>query len=390
MGEEINKRNFSMRTFLIHTDSIGGHQLEYIHHLYMGALLRPEDDFVFVLPQRFEKDSIRLNWPKSSNVKLIVLQANEEAPHNCNLLKKGWKNSKVLAKYAKQYKVSDIVTISLITYLPFLPLFIRNVRVRGIIYRIYLYEWKDETLCMKIQDAMKYLIMSRFKVFFRVYMCNDSASAQCLNRIFKTDKYRFMPDPVASLQNYKGKDIREELGISSSKIVLLHPGGMDSYKNTLGILRSLLLLDKTCSDKFSVILAGRVVPGIRKEFDELYKKVSQKIQIIFLEGYLPFEKLADLFVTCDYVLVPYTVKSQSSGIVGHAAYYGKPVVAVQGGVIGKMVRRWHLGKLLYKSSKESIYQFLSGVIDKPSFSTAGNSYLESHSVEMFCHVLMSE
>lgn len=378
-----------MRTFLIHTDMIGGHQIEYVHHLYMGAVSCPEDAFFFVMPKRFEMDSSRFIWPKLKNVKIVILKEGEEAPYNCGLLKKGLINSRVIRFYSKAFHATDVISISIMTYLPFLPLFInRNVRFSGIIYRTYLYEWKEESIKMKVQDALKYWIMSHFRVFHRVYMCNDSASANYINRLFKTEKYKYLPDPVASPINYDGHDIREELGIPSTNVVLLHPGGMDTYKNTLGILRSLLMLKSDKTEKLTVILAGRVVPSIRKEFEQLYKLAEEKMQIIFQEGYLPFERLADLFVSSDYVLVPYSVKSQSSGIVGHAAFYGKPVVAVQGGIIGKMVRKWHLGHLLYRSSDVSIYQFLSSIDNKPLYSTRGNTYLDSHSVEMFYRTIL--
>ena len=36
-----------MSTFLIHTQTIGGHQLEYLHHLYMGALKRDSDSLLY-------------------------------------------------------------------------------------------------------------------------------------------------------------------------------------------------------------------------------------------------------------------------------------------------------------------------------------------------------
>lgn len=380
-----------MKTFLIHTDEIGGHQLEYIHHLYEGALSMPLDTFYFILPKRFEIDSSRFEWPHSDNIRIIILKKGEEAPRNCNLLKKGWLNSKVIGRYAKEFKVTDVITISIMAYLPFLPLFLnKNVRFSGIVYRIYLYEWKDESISMKIQDAVKYWIMSRCKVFHRIFMCNDSASAYCLNRIFKTDKFRFMPDPVASLRDYEGNNVREKLGIADDKVVLLHPGGMNPYKNTIGILRALDMLEKDCCNKLAVIFAGQVTKEIKADFDILYNKVGQKIQLLLFNGYLPFEYLADLFVSCDYVLVPYNVKSQSSGIVGHAAYYGKPVIAMGGGVIGKMVRKWHLGSLLYRSSDVSLYQYLCSLKYLEKYDTVGNHYLEEHSIEMFNKTLLGE
>lgn len=377
-----------MKTYVIHSQTIGGHQLEYLHHLYLGALNRTNDRFVFVVPKRFEVDSKRFQWQPSSNVTIEVMRGNEEPPSNYGLLRKGWRNSVTIRKYCKKYDATDVITISIMEYLPFLPLLVRNVRFSGIVYRIYLYEWNEESYSMRLQDALKYWIMSKFKVFYHVYMCNDTSSAQCLNRIFKSEKFKMLPDPVASLQGYQGRNLRKELGIDQGKSILLHPGGMNSYKNTIGILKALNMLDDRSCNSISVIFAGQVSNDIKAEFGKLYLEASKKIQLFLYQGYLPFEKLADLFVTCDYVLVPYNVKSQSSGIVGHAAYYGKPVIAMEGGVIGKMVKKWRLGILLYRSSEASLYQYLCSLKNRSYHSTKGNGYLDSHSIEMFNNTLL--
>jgi len=379
-----------MKTYIIHSQTVGGHQLEYLHHLYLGAIKRYYDEFIFVVPKRFVEDSKRMDWPVANNIKIDIMEENEEPPSNCGLLKKGWINSKTICKYCKKYSATDVITISIMEYLPFLPFLVRNVRFSGIVYRIYLYEWSSESRTKRLLDALKYQLMSSFKVFHKVHLCNDSASAACLNRIFTTNKYRMMPDPVSSLQNYKGKNLRDELGISHSKKILLHPGGMSEYKNTIGILKALEMLDQDTRDSIVVIFAGQVVKSIRDEFNILYNRNKTRVQMFLFEGFLPFETLADLFTTCDYVLVPYNVKSQSSGIVGHAAFYGKPVVAMNGGVIGKMVKKWHLGELLYRSSEVSLYQFLCSLKNAKIYDTNGNTYLESHTVEMFNKALLDD
>ena len=103
---------------------------------------------------------------------------------------------------------------------------------------------------------------------------------------------------------------------------------------------------------------------------------------------MPFEKMADLFVTCDYVLIPYLAKGQSSGIVGHAVYYGKPVVVAGEGVIGKIVRKWKLGHLLRDSSEDSICWILRYLMNNtPAYNMKRRDYLTGHSIEKFNHAI---
>ncbi|SEM55696.1 Glycosyltransferase involved in cell wall bisynthesis [Prevotella sp. ne3005] len=378
-----------MKTYLIHSQTIGGHQLEYLHHLYLGALERPSDRFFFAVPSRFTIDSAKLEWPEAEHIQILVMNPEDEVPSDCGLLSKGWRNSKTIRKYVRQYHVTDVVVITLMEYLPFLPLFLhRRVRVCGIIYRIYLYEWQHESRLMRWQDAFKYFLLSRFRVFHRVLMCNDSVSAHYLNRLFHTTKFRYMPDPVGALQGYAGRSIREELGISQSDKVFLHPGSMNCYKNTLGILRALYSMDRSDLQNMVFIFAGQVKKDIKEDFEFLYKKVNTKVHLVLLEGYLPFEKMADLFETCDYVLIPYLAKGQSSGIVGHAVYYGKPVIVVGKGVIGKIVRKWRLGHLLRDSSEGSICWILRYLMNNtPEYSMKREDYLTGHSIEKFNHAI---
>lgn len=378
-----------MRTFLVHTHSIGGHQLEYLHHIFMEALRRTNERFIFLIPIRFNEDSNRMIWPKASHIELVVMQPEDEVPLGWGILRKGWRNSRTIRKYASKYEATDVIVVSLMEYLPFLSFSLdRRIRVRGIVYRIYLYEWKTESFLKKCLDVLKYLLISHHRVYDRVMICNDTASAQYLNRLFDTEKFRYMPDPVGALPDYTGKDLRKELGISTSDTFFLHPGSMNAYKNTLSILKALCELDENSSVKPVVVFAGQVREGIQEEFGRLYREAEKHARLFHIKGYLSFETLADLFHSCDYVLIPYKIKSQSSGIVGHAAYYGKPVVAVKGGVVGKLVRKWRLGYLLEDSSAASICCFISESLRKSPESTKGNSYYTSHSIKGFCSSIL--
>lgn len=304
----------------------------------------------------------------------------KEIPNNKGIFLRSYINARTIGKYTRKYRITDIMLMSLIEYIPFLPLFVSNkVRVSGIIYRIYLYDWKKESILKRVMDVTKYLIISNCKVFHRAFILNDITASSHLCRLYQTNKFCYLPDPVASLGSYQGKNIREKLGITSDKIVLLHPGGMLPYKGTLNILKAIDQMQPDECKRFVLITAGQSTP-IQPEFNKLVDKIKNKIQIIHIEGFIPFEQLADIFSTCDFVIIPYLTKSQSSGIVGHAAYYEKPVIVARGGVIGKMVRKWKLGILLDEPSTHCIQEFLSKDIVTYQ---CKNTYCIDHSVEIF-------
>lgn len=305
-----------------------------------------------------------------------------------NVIVSSYYRCKGLGWAVKMTKPDRVIVLDMIEYVPFLPLFVpSSVKVSGIIYRIYLYEWESESFFMKVQDWLKYKIFSRFKVYDRVYMLNDSNAAITLNDKYGTSKFRYLADPVAVIRNPEHLSIRQKYNISKDKVILLHPGGLLPYKGTIEILRALSLLNNKNANKIVVVFAGRVTESIKEEFFLLYRKVEKKVQVVLDEGFLPFEKLGGYFAECDWVLMPYKIKSQSSGVIGHAAYFKKPVIAIKGGLIGNIVKKYNLGILVNDASPSSLVKALEGL---PYFDNSKNKYVEEHTVEGFCEKILNE
>lgn len=375
-----------MNTVLIHCPYIGGHQLEYAHHLYIGAMENKEKKYIFIMPQRFNVDSTKKEWPESSNISFHILSEEEEDTMSASMLKQAYYRSKNLSKYIRMYNATEVILIELILYHPFLPLFVSsNVRVSGILYRIYLYDWKFEYFFKKVLDVFKFFIFSKCKVFDRVFILNDEISSKLLNRIYKSNKFQYLSDPVASVHVQSPIDIRSQYRIPIGNKIILHAGGMGWYKGTIEILKAIDALSEEHLRHYTFIFAGQVSDDIKVEFDYLYRKIKDRVQIIFIEGFLPFELLGNLFIACDRVLIPYSVRSQSSGIVGHAAFYQKAVIAVEGGIIGKLVRKFKLGILIPQSDYQSIMKVLELY---PNHHFDNNEYVRSHTVEKFYETIL--
>ena len=370
-----------MSTFLVYCNFIGGHQLEYVHHLYVGASKHAENNYIFSVPSDFEKVCNKLEWPEAGNISIKIIEDNDIPSKTGGLLRRVYTNCKALRKYVKRFNATHVILISLIEYIPFLPLFLySSVKVRGILYRIYLYEWRKEGKIKKALDVIKFKILSKCRVFDSVFILNDNKAASLLNKLYSTNKFIYLTDPIVVVDSYKPHNIRTELGIESGKRIFLHPGGMLRRKGTLEILNALISLDENACQKIAVVFAGRVTNEIEKEFRTLYERAKNRVQLVLMEGYLPFERLADLFETSDYVLIPYTDNSKSSGIIGHAAYYHRPVIVAQGGIIGKIVKKWELGYLLNKADSKSIKEFIK---ELPCDYNFNEEYVKTHSIEAF-------
>lgn len=377
-----------MKRVLIHETDIKGHRLEYIHHLYNKAREYTKTEFIFAVPEDFNQVKNKLEWKESSNISFHISESLESKD---NLIIDSFIKSKQLRFIIKQYKIDTVFTISLIQYLPMLPFLISNkIKVSGIIYMIYLYNWKESSAFRKMQDAMKYYILSKMKVFKNVFMLNDAASARYLNCKFKTDKFKFLPDPFVPIPSEDIKDLREELNIEENKTVFLHFGGLTRVKGTIDILDAIELLNQNELNDKCFIFAGRVYDDIKDEFYRKLEILRDKVQIIVYDEFCDYSFLGSLCMTTDFILIPYKRTSNSSGLIGYAAQFGKPVIAPQEKFLGKLVRKYNLGITIADTKPETIAQEIKKVYENKRDKLFSSKYIEENNVSSFTKVIFKD
>ena len=117
---------------------------------------------------------------------------------------------------------------------------------------------------------------------------------------------------------------------------------------------------------------------------EQYRK---DIQIIVIEGFLEYDTIGSLCMSCDVILTPYKRINTSSGAIGYAAQFKKPVIATGGGLLGKLVNKYHLGVLISDVSGESI---ADGIRRFESWHYRNNSYLEKNNITNFQNKIIED
>lgn len=342
----------SQKKILIPISHLGGHSLEYIHHLYMAAKAREDCFFIFSLPDSFKSKSGLLEWPKCNNIKMLFF-SETAVPHG--KFSRSVFLSKLLSKIAKKNNVSDIFLIYLMEYLPFLPFLIgRQFRISGIIYNIYLYRWKKSSFVIKIQDILKYVLFSKISIFKRIFILNDKASARYLNKLYHSSCFQSLPDPYIPFQGGIIPNLKQKLGIKDEKTILLHFGVLCDEKGSLIILDAIECMDAIELKNYTFIFAGRLRQNIKDLFKKRLSSLCNKCEIVFLEGFQSYEMLASLCSICDVILTPYKRSGQSSGCIGYAAQFKKPVIASPNGLLGKLVRRYKLGLIVDELNGNSL------------------------------------
>ena len=377
-----------MKKIMIFDNSINGHHLEYLHHIHEFACQEKNgNQYIFAVPKDFEQSKDKFVWSQSDNVNIVFINKKDEnLCSKANYFLKSWNYAKILKKYATQYNVNEIFLITLIYPFPFLPLFFKSdIKVSGIIYRIYLYEWKTSSFLKKIKDALETYVMAKAKCTESIFILNDNSAACYFNKLFKVNKFKFLTDPINPAST-KPQNIRTKLQISESNEFYLHFGAMYERKGTLTILEAIEKLpDKELKNK-CFIFAGKIGDDIKERFYKKKKTLDKKVKILVYDEFCPYDFLNNLCFSCNYIIIPYKNISCSSGVVGYAAQLRKTLIAPKDGILGKLVRRYNLGitsNILDPNELAKVIQ------SKKTYVSNSDRYIQASSVMHFCNKIFS-
>ena len=374
---------------IIFNRTIGGHHLEYIHHIYMAAISHRNDTFYFVLPKHYDSVKDNWDWPYSPNIHIELFGKEDDkyvSESIWQILHNSWTNSKLVRYYVKKYRADVVYCNSIIGLVPFAPLFLsRKVRLMGVIYRIYLYDSQEKSRVSLLSDKIKYVIMSKAKVFQTIFILNDHAGAGRLNEIYHTQKFVSLPDPYVPIPTEQLTDFRKEYGIPADKKLLVQFGTLCKNKSTVEILEAVKLLGKEEKKLFAFAFAGKVYDEIKERFYELVKELQVEVQIIVIDQYCTYETFASMCTACDAILTPYRRTAQSSGLIGYASQFHKPVIAPNRGLLGSLVESFGLGELIKDNTPKCLVEAFRKVA-RGEVIIPDSSYCEMNSVEEFQRV----
>ena len=333
-----------MRT-LIFDSSVSGHHLEYLHHYYMEAIGHTDEEYVIMVPNDFIKVKKEYEWPYSSNISFVYIpEEDEKLLKETNFYKLGWNTSKILQRAVRKIKPDRVLLTMLMQFIPFIIFLLpRNVRVRGIMYKIYLYEEHRMGKLRLAAERLRFWLAARSSKIEKIFVLNDEDSTRTFNSLYSTSKFRCLPDPVPSVDFSKVKSVRENIGISSDERMLLHFGGLDGRKGTLDILNSIISSKEGELDNICFVFAGRINKNTRDKFYELLNVAKTKAKILVFDKFCSYDFLCNLCYSCDVILMPYHLTNLSSGVLGYAALFHKPVIGPDNGLIGKLINKYHLG-----------------------------------------------
>ncbi len=386
-----------MKNILIFDIEITGHHSEYIGHLVKYiAKNRLSNKYIFIVHYNFHKNfpGIIAMAKTSDNINFVHVSQNEFIKvMSGKLFQRSFGFYNLMKHYAVRHSVKQVILLSFNIF-QFALIFKRpKLLIRGILFRPFLKMDNNSTISQlkhtrKILQTRLFLLNKSISI---IYILNDIYTANFLNKRFKVDNFKMLPDPVPDIVADPKFSIFKVHNIEPKRKVFLHFGSLSIRKGTNEILYALEKLDNKTMSKIAILFIGKADAAINDLINLKMNLIhSQKplTKIVYRNEFIPDNQMKSYFEQVDFVLLPNKFVEASSGVLGHALASGKPVIAVNKGLLGNLVSKYKGGYLIKDGSAREIANAISSCIKERQTYKVNNKYIEEHSVNNFAKVIL--
>lgn len=362
---------------LVYDSQATGHHREYVAHLVRYWLEHePAGRTLAIAGHPLLIDEMRETFPECSNrIDLFPIPA-QRIKHleKQSLWKRSLSEWHLLKKYARRYEADHCVlmhfnlflvgvgllgsgstfSISGILFFPYVRID-PPTGIRWISFLHHLRRWRKRLLLS--------WAMWRSRVE-KIFVLNDASAARQLNRVVdpKAERFEELPDPVPPLpQGAASKSLWERYDIASHRRLLLLFGTLSGRKGVLKALEAAAQLGEESAQATALLLLGRIKEEDRTGIETalVRAQANTSIQLRVDDRFVTPAEMASAFRECDAVLAPYQRTEGSSGVLGHAARAGKPVIGPESGLVGELIRTYELGTTVDATCPEAIREAFS-------------------------------
>lgn len=171
----------------------------------------------------------------------------------------------------------------------------------------------------------------------------DHASADRAVALFGKEACGYGVDPVEILPR-DGAMARRKLGLSPDVFVALMFGAISARK---GVLETLEILRRAELPRpLHIVIAGPVNPALRDALETAVRETNPIHPVTLHDCFVSDEDLPDYFAAADCVICAYKDFAASSGVLLHAASFGKLALVSPGGVMEDAIARHGFGEVV--------------------------------------------
>ncbi len=182
-----------------------------------------------------------------------------------------------------------------------------------------------------------------------------------LSEKYKTNKVVLLPHGNFELPT------RRHLPEALTEINLMAFGKFGTYKKVEVLIEASKLLEQKYPNlKFTTTIAGTDNPNVKGYLDGVQQQHANNKNIVFT-GYVPEEKVAEIFQESTFIIFPYTTTTGSSGILHQAGSYARACILPKIDDLERVVEEeGYAGEYFEVENPQSMVEAISGLIDNPA------------------------
>lgn len=378
-----------MRKVLVYEPYAGGHRPEYLVHLiaHWHAELRSEIELHVLTPELNLDERYLLHGApdRFEDVRWHLLPS---APDTSSLLGAAFDQTRTLNETARAIRPDHVVHAYLDHLL--LPLTLGAVhlperaRLTGFLFRPT-FHYAASGFGERIHRLRKDLFL-RGALLRRTLGCVltlDPFAARELQGRKQTDA-RWLPDPIPEQESASEIDL---LPPADDRTTALLFGVLTARKGVIPLMDAALSLPDSAGRRLRLVLAGPLADEVRVQVRERAEALRRgtEVELVLHDAFVPTDAVPALIGRSDLVLLPYQRHVGMSAVLVRAARAGKPVLAQQYGLLGRLTDEHRLG-LTSATDADSLRTALMRLADEPQTHfdpEAARRFADRHTPEAF-------
>jgi len=332
-----------------------GHSLEWLEHLIVFSAEHVELSLVIVVPEPLF-EPLRRVVPLHALGRIRIMAMTPAERRRCTMrpftaaaLARWWTMRRYLELTGADrgfFLCLDFLALPLA-----LGLGAGGKRVSGILFRpsvhygdIGPYAPSGSERLRDLRKAILYRAMLRNPALERVLSLDPFFPVHARAHYRGGEKVVPLPDPAHPKTGQRTNDA--PLAFPAGRIGFLLFGYLAERKGPLMVLDALRQLAPEIAARTAVLFAGRVDPDLRPALEQrraMLEREQPRLWLRIDDRRLESGELSALVRQCDVVLAPYQRFVGSSGVLLWAALNGRPVLAQNFGLVGRLTREHRLG-----------------------------------------------
>ncbi|MGK0489420.1 MAG: glycosyltransferase involved in cell wall biosynthesis [Candidatus Endobugula sp.] len=347
---------------LIYDSDVTGHHIEFLINTIKAM---PSDNcgHLFLLVNHEIIPNLKVHLQSYSEITFLKIESGdfEFSTKRIFFRSNSFTEIKALEILCKRHFIDRLILMSMNKYQFALMLCMRkrDIQIRGIIFNPYLplsrsrgFWSKFRSLLFNARKIFQYKCMLSNQAVARMFLLNDEASVDILNRIFSRKRpFELLVDPLPfGVHELHRRFLNTPK--ADTPFVFLMFGAMGPRKGVLEVLKAIKIRGEIFPKKAIIRIVGKFSSKCPEWQSDVLAEANwinshlESIKVDIIDEFVSFPELYEFLQASHCVLAPYIKHSGSSGVIGHACLMECPLVVASGGLMAEVVSKFGIGVIV--------------------------------------------